>query len=144
MAVRLHRFVLAFATLCAFGASAAASAKDITAQVQADGDLGQRLAAVCRTYCLGNRARANLNQVTVVRTGPNAYWVSGRAALVNHQTVEPTVVFGALYGVSDEFHQYFNPPRSVEALDVVADTVGASLGAGALYAWGIIRGRDGL
>ena len=30
------------------------------------------------------------------------------------------------------------------ALDVVADTVGASLGAGALYAWGIIRGRDGL
>jgi hypothetical protein len=103
MAVRLHRFVLAFATLCAFGASAAASAKDITAQVQADGDLGQRLAAVCRTYCLGNRARANLNQVTVVRTGPNAYWVSGRAALVNHQTVEPTVVFGAQVGGFDLF-----------------------------------------
>jgi VanZ family protein len=55
-----------------------------------------------------------------------------------------TVCFGALYGVSDEVHQYFNPPRNVEALDVVADAVGAGTAAVALYAWGIIRGRDGL
>lgn len=55
-----------------------------------------------------------------------------------------TVVCGALYGVSDEFHQYFNPPRAVEAADVLADTIGAGLGAVVLYAWGIIRGRNEL
>jgi VanZ family protein len=55
-----------------------------------------------------------------------------------------TVCFGAVYGASDELHQYFNPPRAVEAADLLADTIGAGLGAGALYAWGIIRGRNGL
>ena len=54
------------------------------------------------------------------------------------------VCFGAVYGASDELHQYFNPPRNVEFADVVADTIGAGAGAAALYAWGIIRGRDGL
>ncbi|MFN7980813.1 MAG: VanZ family protein [Vicinamibacterales bacterium] len=55
-----------------------------------------------------------------------------------------TALFACLYGVSDEVHQYFNPPRNVEALDVLADTIGGSLGAIALYAWGIIRPRNGL
>ena len=41
--------------------------------------------------------------------------------------------------VSDEWHQYFNPPRAVEAMDVVADTVGSLLGAGALRAWAILK-----
>ena len=50
----------------------------------------------------------------------------------------------AAYGVSDEFHQSFVPMRSVEAMDVVADTVGASFAAFALYAWDIIRARYGL
>jgi VanZ family protein len=52
--------------------------------------------------------------------------------------------FGAIYGASDELHQYVNPPRNVEGLDVLADTIGAAAGAVVLYAWGIIRGRDGL
>jgi VanZ family protein len=55
-----------------------------------------------------------------------------------------TACFSALYGASDEVHQYFNPPRNVEALDVLADTIGATGAAVVLYAWGIIRGRDGL
>lgn len=55
-----------------------------------------------------------------------------------------TAVFAAVYGASDELHQYFNPPRNVEAADVLADTIGGSLGAMALYAWGIIRSRNGL
>ena len=34
-----------------------------------------------------------------------------------------------LYGVSDEFHQSFVPGRSSDVYDVVADSVGAALGA---------------
>jgi VanZ family protein len=63
-----------------------------------------------------------------------------------HRRVTPGIVVAAIaiaaaYGVSDEFHQSFVPKRSVEALDVVADTVGASVAAFALYAWDIIRAR---
>lgn len=63
---------------------------------------------------------------------------------VRLRTVFAATAAGAAYGVSDEWHQYFNPPRNVEALDVVADAIGAAVGAGVLQAWGIIRGRDGL
>lgn len=38
-----------------------------------------------------------------------------------------------LYGVSDEIHQYFVPGRSAEALDAVADAVGAMLGAWTMF-----------
>ena len=69
---------------------------------------------------------------------------AGGATRVGPRTVVTAVLFGALYGASDELHQYFNPPRSVELADLMADTIGASLGAGALWAWGIIRARNGL
>lgn len=39
------------------------------------------------------------------------------------------VLAALLYGVSDEYHQSFVPGRSVEFLDVVADTVGGAVGA---------------
>lgn len=38
------------------------------------------------------------------------------------------ILFGILYGISDEFHQYFVPGRYVEFWDVVADGLGASFG----------------
>lgn len=50
-------------------------------------------------------------------------------------------ILAAVYGVSDELHQYFVPPRQVEFLDVMADTIGAMVATFALYAWGIIRSR---
>ena len=50
----------------------------------------------------------------------------------------------AAYAASDEFHQSFVPMRSVDALDVVADAVGAAAAAFALYGWDIIRTRHAL
>ena len=44
-----------------------------------------------------------------------------------------TILVAALYGASDEFHQWFVPPRAVEAADVVADTIGAGVAAVAMY-----------
>ena len=63
---------------------------------------------------------------------------------ITPRIVIATIGFVALYGASDELHQYFNPPRNVEILDVVADTIGGGLASIGLYAWGIIQARDGL
>ncbi len=70
--------------------------------------------------------------------------VSRGGRTVTGWTVLVTMVIGTLYGVSDEFHQSFNPPRESDAADVLADSIGSGLGAAALYAWGIIRARNGL
>ena len=68
----------------------------------------------------------------------------GLGSRVALMTAILVTVLAALYGVSDEFHQSFVPPRQVDALDVVADTVGGALAGFGLYAWGIIRFRNGL
>jgi len=53
-------------------------------------------------------------------------------ALVIHTGWSPNriawtaLILASLYGVTDEFHQYFVPGRSTELLDWVADTTGAS------------------
>lgn len=39
------------------------------------------------------------------------------------------VILATLYGVSDELHQSFVPGRSSDVFDVLADGVGAALGA---------------
>ena len=39
------------------------------------------------------------------------------------------IVLGTLYGVSDEIHQSFVPPRTPDILDVAADSAGAFAGA---------------
>ena len=45
------------------------------------------------------------------------------------------IVVATLYGISDEIHQYFVPLRQMEVRDILADAIGASLAASALYAW---------
>jgi VanZ family protein len=45
------------------------------------------------------------------------------------------------YGISDEIHQHFVPPRQADVFDVAADAAGAALAAVGLYGWDIIRGR---
>lgn len=42
-------------------------------------------------------------------------------------------VLAALYGCSDEWHQSFVPGRMLDVLDLIADSIGALLGALALY-----------
>lgn len=42
-----------------------------------------------------------------------------------------TVVFCALYGISDELHQLITAGRSCSAFDIFIDTAGSSLGAAA-------------
>lgn len=51
------------------------------------------------------------------------------------------VLLASVYGATDEWHQGFVPGREVSALDWVADTTGAALAVGALWAWAIIRAR---
>ena len=47
------------------------------------------------------------------------------------------IVLGALYGVSDEFHQTFTPHRSGNDLgDMTADLIGSAVGA---TAWWLLR-----
>jgi VanZ family protein len=45
-------------------------------------------------------------------------------------------VLGAVYGATDEFHQSFIPGRHASVADLVADAIGACLGAGAAAALG--------
>ena len=45
------------------------------------------------------------------------------------------------YAATDEWHQSFVPGRSSDVHDWYADVIGALIGAGACWAWGIIRAR---
>ena len=55
-----------------------------------------------------------------------------------------SIVIATAYGVTDEFHQSLVPLRKADAMDVVADAIGATAAAVGLYGWDIIRGRHGL
>ena len=48
--------------------------------------------------------------------------------------IRNSILIASLYGISDEFHQYFIPGRSSDAWDWVADTLGAVI-AVSLLAW---------
>jgi VanZ family protein len=50
------------------------------------------------------------------------------------RTAVLAVIICVLYGASDEIHQHFVPPREMDALDVAADALGASLAAFSLFA----------
>ncbi len=58
--------------------------------------------------------------------------------LVVWQLVVFTIVFGFVYGASDEFHQLFTSGRSCSGFDLVVDTIGSAVGGfvgGLLYKW---------
>ena len=53
----------------------------------------------------------------------------GRITAMTLTRIVLAAALGTLYGVSDEIHQHFVPPRTPDILDVVADSIGAILGA---------------
>jgi VanZ family protein len=53
------------------------------------------------------------------------------------------VGISTLYGVTDELHQYFVPPRQADIRDVGADLLGAAVAALALYVIGQLATRSG-
>jgi VanZ family protein len=55
-----------------------------------------------------------------------------------------SVVLATAYGATDEVHQHFVPGRTMDPRDLLADAIGAAIGAIAVYAWGIISNRHGL
>ena len=68
----------------------------------------------------------------------------GRLAGITGRTAGAAIVLSFLFGLSDEVHQMFTPGRSPDILDVVADTAGASLGAGAVVVLALLGRALGL
>ena len=60
-------------------------------------------------------------------------------ALRYHMPLKKALIFalvcGSLYGVSDEFHQYFVPDRTCDPLDWLTDTCGSLFGAWLMTRW---------
>ena len=62
----------------------------------------------------------------------------GRSRRVTPWLALGTLLFVAIFGLSDEAHQLFVPDRDFDLADVGADLVGAACGTAALWLWGII------
>jgi hypothetical protein len=52
-----------------------------------------------------------------------------------------SLIFSLVFGCTDEFHQYFVPGRTASLADVMADGIGALIGAS--FYWARIRTRHG-
>jgi len=48
--------------------------------------------------------------------------------LIRLQLIIFTIVFGFVYGATDEFHQLFTSGRSCSGFDLMVDTIGSSVG----------------
>ena len=53
----------------------------------------------------------------------------GRSQRMDAPRAGMATMLGTLYGVSDELHQWFVPPRTPEMMDLAADFAGALTGA---------------
>lgn len=55
-------------------------------------------------------------------------WIASRILMT-------TLGFTALYGISDEWHQFYVPDRMADVRDVFADAVGGTLGGVGFLVW---------
>jgi VanZ family protein len=95
------------------------------------------LSSITETPALPEGADKNLHALLYFGLGillMRALSGAVRARVTLSTAVAATVIAG-LYGVSDEFHQFFVPPRQMEALDVAADTIGAAAAAFGVLLW---------
>ena len=77
---------------------------------------GDKLAHVVEYSVLGFLlARALWHHSIFWRSARRVFWAA--------------LILGALYGVSDEFHQRFVPERDSSVFDLTADSLGVALGA---------------
>ncbi len=53
----------------------------------------------------------------------------------------PAILFGGIYGITDELHQMVTPRRDPSVLDVVADFGGSAIGAAAIALVAFVRRR---
>jgi len=58
----------------------------------------------------------------------------GWGRYVSRRTAVTAILIAILYGITDEIHQRFVPPRQMDPMDLAADALGATLAGGALYA----------
>jgi len=56
-----------------------------------------------------------------------AFIFQGWNELLKERVLLFTFLFVLLYGLSDEFHQYFVPGRSSDIFDALADTIGGTI-----------------
>ncbi len=99
----------------------ASSLPDVSAALGGLPDVGAHALAYCG---LG---------VALLRALAGATWrgVTGSSAAV-------AILLSTVYGVTDEVHQMFVPGRVAEVRDLFADVIGATLGVGLVWAWGIV------
>jgi VanZ family protein len=69
-------------------------------------------------------------------------FAGGLPARVHLETALLAVGASIAYGVSDEWHQLFVAGRFADRADVLADAVGAAIGAATCWAWGTIHPRS--
>ena len=63
----------------------------------------------------------------------------GRLAAITWPRALAAVALSVLYGFTDEIHQLYVPGRTADPLDLLADGVGAAIGAAALASLKVIR-----
>src|SRR5687768_10564791 len=66
----------------------------------------------------------------------------GLPARITPKAALGAVAIAVAYGITDELHQMLVPGRTSELIDVAADAMGALLGIGASWAWGILSIRS--
>ena len=64
------------------------------------------------------------------------YYLTGRC---DAESIIKSILFSAVYGLSDEVHQLFVPYRQFDLLDFAADVFGASLGMTVLFWWSKLK-----